>query len=461
MSKTTAELLRRELERRQGPLSSLFEQQLKAATDPSKQKAYLTTRRAGKTRCVVTEFLAGAVKHPNSRYVHVGKTGKSVRNAAWSVIRELSLRYNLNARLQETHLRAILPNGSEIELYGADKADWMDRMRGPSFRGVNIDEAAFYKIDLQVFAREVIFPALTDHRGSLVLTSTPGRVKHGYFYEITCKKSLGGWSIHQWSAHDNPYIAVQFQEEIARLHNENPNVASEPWYRREYLGEWAFDEGDFVYAFDAETNLVDEPEKLAAPRFILGIDLGYAPDATAFSLIQWSPESPRVTEIESYKSTELHLDQIAELVRDYIKTYPNLFCVADFYNKQTIEELRKRYGLPLVAANKTEKSAVIDLLNSDMRAGLISIVDEACEPHLQELDQLTWTDKGLTRIENPVVHNDCCDAFLMAWRQAYHFRHEPREQTPQDGTPEFIRKQAEDRKRRFLERERTRQRRKW
>ena len=77
--------------------------------------------------------------------------------------------------LNESELRADLPNGSQIRLYGADN---FNRMRGIGLDGAILDEYADF--DPRAWP-EVIRPALADRRGWAVFIGTPRG--HNDFYD--------------------------------------------------------------------------------------------------------------------------------------------------------------------------------------------------------------------------------------------------------------------------------------
>jgi len=126
------------------------------------------------------------------------------------------------------------------------------------------------------------------------------------------------------------------------------------------------------------------------------------------------------------------LDKAAAYVRGYmalVEKYGDIEIVGDPAHKQLFEEFRRRYDLPIMPAEKPNKYDWIELWNSDAFRSLIKIANYQDSPHKEEMDGLTWkvfpTGK---KIEQPGSPNDCCDAHLVAYRHAYHYRYEEPEQ---------------------------------
>lgn len=134
-------------------------------------------RRAGKTVACVAELVLSALftTKQDARYAYVGPQLNQVKDVAWLYIKRLTadipgVQYN------ETELRADLPNGARIRLYGADNPD---RLRGLYLDGVILDEFADMRSSVW---GEIIRPMLADRKGWAVFIGTPKG--HNEFYSL-------------------------------------------------------------------------------------------------------------------------------------------------------------------------------------------------------------------------------------------------------------------------------------
>jgi len=431
-----AEKLRRESVSR-GVLGSLFPEQLRAAQDTSKKKLYCTTRRAGKTTGFLSECLHTGQQEPGSRFAYVALTRPSAEDIAWPILHELDLRHGLGLAFQQAKLQATLPNGSQIKLYGADRPGWIYRLYGQKLRRVGIDEAAFFSININELISDILEPSVADLEGEIILMSIPGLTPAGFYYEAF-SGVVPGWSVHQWSALDNPYMDRQFRQKMDALIAADPNVITTPSYRRNYLGEWVYDASELVYTYNHELCSIPVWEPPRGVQYVLGLDMGWH-DATAFSLCAWSEDSPEFVEIESRKRNKMLISEVAETIHGYMERYPELRIVGDASKRQVFEELRQRYDVPIYAAEKQDKFHWIDLVNADFAAGRIKILVEGkTTPHILEMEALgIKTLPSGKKVEQPGRANDCCDSFVYAYRDSYHFRYRQPEPVVQYGTPEY------------------------
>src|SRR5258708_5915463 len=125
-------------------------------------------RRAGKTVACVADLVDAALrcKRPNPRYAYLAPFYTQAKDVAWVYLKAM-VQEIPGAQVNESELRADLPNGARVRLYGADN---YDRMRGIYLDGVVLDE--FADMDPRVFP-EVIRPALSDRKGWAAFIGTP------------------------------------------------------------------------------------------------------------------------------------------------------------------------------------------------------------------------------------------------------------------------------------------------
>ena len=135
---------------------------------PNRWAVMVCHRRAGKTVACVADLILSALltRKQDARYAYLCPQYNQAKDVAWKYVKQLTadipgVQYN------ETELRADLPNGARIRLYGADNPD---RLRGLYLDGVVLDEYADMRYGVW---GEVLRPALSDRKGWAVFIGTP------------------------------------------------------------------------------------------------------------------------------------------------------------------------------------------------------------------------------------------------------------------------------------------------
>lgn len=397
-------------------LASLLPAQRRFLEDKSHLKAALCTRRAGKSHSAAAILYMAASSKPNTVALYLALTRRSAKAIMWHKLKELDRAFGLEMKFSEADLIVTLTNGSRIVIFAADIENLSDRLRGDAYISVVIDEAQSYGTHLQYLIDDVLEPATLDHSGSISLIGTPGPIPAGVFFDATTTRTH--YSTHRWSILDNSYLP-HASNWIATLKKQRGWSDDNPTWRREYLGEWCQDPDALVYKFLRSRNIYrDLPMHESEFTHIIGLDYGWN-DQTAFSIIAYSPKHPNAYVRECYGRSEMIPSRVAEELQRLIKRYQPERIVADTggLGKSITEEMRLRYGLPIVAAEKTDKLSAIDAINGDFIDKRI-LVHESCLALMTQFEQLTWDDK---QKENPTLPNDLCDAtnYPLRWSRHY------------------------------------------
>ena len=448
----------RAFQRLRGIIAWLFYDQLVAVQHPSRWKAVLTPRRAGKTEMACAWILDWAIKYPGRKFLYVALTRPNAKDIAWLIFKRLFEKYELGNMadcFHESALEIHLPNGSIVMLRGADQPQWVSRLEGQEFKLVIIDEAAQFSLNIRPLVYNSIAPMIAKE-GTVCLISRPGDVKFGLFFELTCDENRarpqeegGGWSfvdkkggrtwqVFNWSTFDNPFMAEAWRKEIKEQLDNNPALASDPRFRRHYFGEWAEDSDKNVYAFDEGRNIVEEWVPMDGDCFGASTDFGWN-DAQAFCVGCWNQRRPDFIILESFSKPEFPLKDTLATMESYQHRYPGLLMWGDPARKQLYMEMAIRFGEGGVVnpAEKSEKQDFQKLFNNDMLLGRTKIVRATNEQMIDEMKKLKKVIKeDGTWIEHPRQPNDLCDVALYTWRQSMHFRYRDEVKGPAPGTPE-------------------------
>jgi hypothetical protein len=402
-----------------------FAAQTNFIKDPSRLKAALCTRRAGKSYGAALDMFRAAFKHAGSSILYIALTRESAKKIMWKdCIKVINRKFDLKCRFNETALTATLPNGSVLYLTGADaKPDEMEKILGQKFPLVVIDESAAWKQDLEKLVYGILVPAVADYGGTIEMIGTPGNLIKTFFHRVT-DGEVGGWSVHKWTAFDNPHVKKRWAEEIDGLKLARPGIEDTALFKQMYLGEWHVDESSRCYKYTSK-NLVDHlPARVGRDFYVLGVDLGYS-DATAFSLTVYSEHNDALYVTRTEKRKGMIISDVAERLRWYDKEYPDLIKVVDGANLQAVEEIRQRYGLALKVAEKTNKAEFIEIMNADLITGRVKLLESETEALTDEWDALVWDEDSDRRIEHASCENHLADATLYAWRYSYNYLAKP------------------------------------
>ena len=318
-----------------------------------------------------------------------------------------------------------------------------------------------YTIDLGKLVYGVLKPAMTDpnslgQRGTICLFGTSSNFTRGLFYDITTKREPG-WSLHAWTAHDNPFVARQWQEELDEIKTMRPLYMETPQYKQWYLNQWVVDDDKLVYKFNEAKNLYTDLPKLAPDGwvYILGVDTGWEDD-NAFVLCAFHANDPCLYVLKTFNKPKMTFDQVVIKINEFMNdpNYPPCKVIIDGANKQGVESMRQRSSIPFEYADKTGKNDYIEMLNGDLVQAKIKI-HKKCSSLRDEMMSLVWKTEGdkikLPKKEHPALPNHLCDAFLYAWRNGYHYHSSPLEPVLVVGSKEWYAKQSVD----IWERERT------
>lgn len=327
-------------------------------------------------------------------------------------------------------------NGSHILVFGADAPGAAGRLRGTFWGLIVVDESGFL-VDRN-FDRLVtsLIPSLADLDGTLCLLSSPGYVAEGLFWDCdvgprskTGHGPLKWWQSH-WNLLDNPHFQKpatrsrpngtpypsyghQFLDEICE--SEYGGDSTHPAYMREWIGEWVFDHTSLIYPY-SEVNKIKDFSEYREQQHGIGMDLGSS-SATAITVVRFSEYSREVQVVHAEKATGLLVDEMANMLQAAIKKYDAKTIVADTggLGKVPVEEFRRRYYLPVAAAEKTEKAFFQRIVSNDLHAGYIKARSDCLL--YSEWAKIVKDPK--TGEELKGQENHLADAFLYIYRRIY------------------------------------------
>lgn len=416
-----------------------FPQQLNFVEDTAKLKALWCTRRASKSYTAGLYMIKECLDNPGVNCLFIGLTRESAKGIIWKDILKVVNRKNkLDCLFNGTALTMTFPNGSVIWVTGVDTdEDEMNKLLGKKYRLVCLDESSMYTVDLKRLVYGILKPAVTDQRGTICMMGTSSNFTKGLFYDIT-NGSEPGWSLHTWSAHDNPYVREQWQEELDDIDRTRPLFKETPLYKQWYLNQWVVDTEKLVYKFNQDRNLFEKRPANTSNgwSYVLGVDLGYEDDS-AFVVCAFHENDPILYIVSTFNKKHMDITDVANKIKELQSQYEIAKIIVDGSDKQSVEEMRRRHNVPLEPAEKQGKSDFIELLNAELIQSQIKI-NNKCTNLINELMGLVWKTTGdvidLPRKEHPSLPNHLCDAMLYSWRYCYQYMSEPIVKRPVMGT---------------------------
>lgn len=417
-----------------------FQKQKDFILDPALRKGIFTTRRGGKSNTFGRAMFKECYDFPGSTQLYFGLTRGSAKFIMWDdIIKSLNRDLRLGGEPNESELTFRIPNDSKIMLAGADsKYEEIEKKLGGKPRCIILDEAGSFRRDLRHICYEMMEPALADLEGWLGMGGTPTEITSGLFFDMTTGKEPG-WSVHEWDTLDNPYMREKWARKIAWLIKNNPRIVETPAFRRMYRKEWVIDDISKCYKYQIGRNDIDELPKGDNWTYVLGIDLGYD-DSSAFVVSAFNEFDRNLYFVEAHKASGMIISDVVARIRYYIDLYKPYKCIVDNASKQSVEEMKQRYHLPLEKADKQGKAEFIEMMSSEFILGYIKLLP-SCNKLATEYGALIWDKKALPkREEHPACENHLCDAALYNWRHCFQYlsKDKPAKKTEEEKIDEWF-----------------------
>lgn len=435
--------------------ASLFAQQQRVWDDPGSVRVVLAGRRSGKSVLAAHLLLDSVWGRPGTFALYIAMTRASARLIVWATIKHACAAHGIEATFDEVRLECRLVGGGTILLGGADDRAQIDRYRGVAYVLVVIDECGTYSSNLLAsLYREVLRPATLDYEGRILFAGTPGFVMDGFWFDLSGPHTKSKIPVHRWTVLDNPHLP-HAEGWLDRMLEEEGLTRESATFQREYLGVWCDDVGSLVFPL-GPSNWVDSlpvlttkgvPLDASEWRFVVGVDVGVV-DATAISVVASHPLDVHDYVVRSEAHERWISKQLATRLRQLQAEFRFPLIVMDTggMGKLHAEELSRRFGLFVEAAQKTEKESQVRIVRDRLLADRIKIVrwlpvvkDEppiaANDALLDEWSALGW-DKD-RRLPSANADDHVSDATLYALRALRNYREREERLAPELGSPEW------------------------
>ena len=416
---------------------------LKFEPDPWQQRLLRSQRRKiivnvarqqGKSTTAAAKALHRAVLFAKSVILIVAPAVTQASELRRKVDEHLRNLQGIQAKVDANNKRELeFSNGSRIIILAADE----DTVRSYTADMIIEDESAMVPDTVY----EAMEPMLLVTDGQHILLGTPKGLRKHHFPDIW-HDADSQWDRYEVTAWTNARIANN-QGKLEALKAEKDRLGRLWWFQQEYECSFVAAAQGLVYPYDRKKNACRAIERDArAWQYVLGIDYGYS-DSTAFVVLGWQQDDPNLYVVETIEKRGLLAPEAAVIAHELSKKYPFARMVGDMggFGKGYVEYARQRFHLPIIAAEKQNKRGFIELMVSDLKAGLLKVFP-GNEGLIDEWSKLPWDESR----DNPMDgHKDhLSDACLYAWRACCHFLEEVRKNPPKKGSKEAFDMEAEE-----------------
>lgn len=400
------------------PESLRFDKQRLVSADKSKHKVLLSGRRAGKTFGLVCDAVEALANHERAHVVFVGLTAKSAREIFFGTICSQNVLHNWNLDVNQQRMAITDPRTRSVLLVmGSDTRADLDRIRGIERLALLIcDEAGAWRSSLLRYVVEDSGgPALMDLAGTTIVSGTPNPVLEGFFFDISTGR-VPGWSVHRWTAFDNPYLphAREWLEELKLSRGWTEDTAT---LRREYYAEWVIDVQGLVFRTFTDDLVKDLPVKDGrAPTRILAIDYGFT-HHTAFCVLEARGDGTiHVPYSDSWFG--LAPSQIADKAKATIDRWGCSKVIGDTggLGKGYSEEFKLRYKIDIIVADKRDRLSNIELLIDGFSTKNLTIAPSNKEL-IGQLRTIVWNELHSEFAEG--LSDDAVDALIYGYQYLF------------------------------------------
>lgn len=396
-------------------IKTLFDKQLEVLNSGNGVKLVCCSRRAGKTHLLVAMLLIECLRKPRTQVMYIGETmdlsEALVNKAAQDITDMCNLRDKQGKRFDWRHM----DNGSSITVRGLSNTKDPDLIRGKAAKVIVIDEFFHLKSELlEYMQREVLEPMQLDYADdyTFVCAGTPPRVKGTYGEHVWKEWNVPKFS-WTWRENPHPVNLDERKEFVEKVLRDKGLDWSSSFARREYNGEWAYDDDLLLYPDYYSYDANEVMPSIKPSRILFGIDYGVGDNDTIWGCV-WNDDEARGYQFWETKFNRLdipdrsisQLEYLGEQVllawRTALEYFPDLELkeankrilwdaddsdqhLTDYFNTN-LRLKGERYDdlrLNIANAHKTDRTIMYDRIRDLLRRGDLLIVrGSKCEIEL-------------------------------------------------------------------------------
>lgn len=390
-------------------LHTLFDKQLNVLNAGNGTILVCCSRRAGKTHMLVAASIIECLRRPNTTCIYIGETMELTEGLIDSAANEIVEACHLQDKRGKRFNWRRMDNGSKILVRGLSNTKDPDQIRGNKAKVIVIDEFFHLKSNLlEYLQREVLQPMQMDYADDykFICAGTPPQIK-GTYGEYAWKN----WEVPHfaWTWRDNPHpVSIEAREAYVEKAIEEKGLTWEaPFVRREYNGEWAYDDDLLLYPNYKVYNPDESIPQWRISRVLFGLDYGVS-DSDCIIGIAWSDDEGKGYEFFESKFSRLDIKDRTISQLEYLKQQVMVAWskALEFFPHDTVEsakqankrilwdaddneqqitqelsinckftdEIHSPLSLQIANAHKTDKKIMWDKIDELMRTGRLLLI---------------------------------------------------------------------------------------
>jgi hypothetical protein len=404
----------------------LFKWQKPVYEDESPIVSMMCGRRSGKSHVVAYKMIKHCMEGTDNvvvegqtirkfrKAVYIGLTIEKAASIMWELLKKIIEENRIPVKkIDNGKYNILFSNGNEIQLLGNNSKAESEKIRGLEFSFCAIDEMQSQQGILYLIT-SIVQPILKGRNGQLTMLGT-GPLSAGTYWE----QQLNNPDVAHYKATmaDNPTIPKGALEDVLK---ENGWGKDNITYRREYLGEVAYDTN--VQVFPVRKYYSELPKDFHIAKCVAGIDFGWT-DNTAIAPILFNDRNEAYL-VHEFKAPHLAASAIVEKCReitDFIhKTYnipvEDIYLVADNNEQNIVRDIYNKGITNIQCAYKQGEAYQIAMVKDWLESGQLLITKDGYFD--QECDRVCWKvdDNGqiIYELDDKLYHGDIDDAVKYA-----------------------------------------------
>lgn len=326
-------------------IQTLFKEQLQVLNSGSGTKLICCSRRAGKTHLLVAAMLIECQRKPNTKCIYIGETAELSEQLIASAANEIVTTCNLRDKHGKPFNWKKMDNGSQILVRGLSNTKDPDQIRGNKAKIIVIDEFFHLKSELLSYLKEqVLEPMQMDYADDykFICAGTPPSIKNTYG-----EYAWRTWECDrfEWTWRNNPHPVDMKQREayVERKLQEKGLDWTSAYARREYNGEWAYDDELLLYP---EYYVYDPREgfpQIHIDQVLIGLDYGVSDNDTLVA-VAWDNEAKQGYELFEVKFSRLDIVDRSISQLEYLRKQVEIVWIQalELFPQMTAREANKR-----------------------------------------------------------------------------------------------------------------------